>query len=674
MKKVMLLIMFMVISVVVINPVIAKSTASSEYIFNRAPLAEKEYTQLNLGAIKPDGWLKLQLETMAKGMTGHLDELYPEVVGERNGWLGGDGDGWERGPYWIDGLLPLAHILEDEELLAKVKPWVEWTLNNQAEDGYMGPIPFETPQSHEPGLQKDRRRDWWPKMVMLKILMQHYSATGDERVIECFRKYFKYQMKQLPKDNLGKWSFWANRRGGDNLLAVLWLYNITGEEWLLELGQLIHEQTLQYTDIFLEGVMVPLERNSEGNSGRPSFHCVNLAQGIKEPIVYYQIDPAEKHLKAIEKAFSDIERFHGQPHGLYGGDEGMHGRRLTRGSELCSCVEMMYSLEKMFEVTANTEFADKLEMLAYNILPSQVSDDYMKRQYFSQSNQISITKADRDFFDGGGERNVMGLLEGFPCCTCNLHQGWPKFVQHMWMASKDNGLLAVAYGPSTVTAKVANGQEVTIREVTDYPFKETVNFKVTTDKVVKFPFDLRIPNWCNGATIKINGNSQDLDLKSGKIVTLNRRWKNGDTVELTLPMQLKTKRWIQNSASVELGPLVFALKLNENWVEKGSFREVTTTDEWNIALIENDLREGFKNFEVIRNDDITMTPWKLETAPVVIKAKGTQHPHWHKLGVQAGPVPWSPKGIGSQKSEHEIELIPYGCSTLRISGFPTVWR
>ena len=145
---------------------------NTNYLQNRAPLKTNPYLELPLGSIKPAGWLLEQLERMRDGMTGHLDEIYPEVMGPRNGWLGGDGDGWERGPYWIDGLLPLAYILNDETLKAKVQPWIEWTLNNQADNGYLGPIPFEVEPEYEPGLQRGMRKDWWPKMVMLKILQQ----------------------------------------------------------------------------------------------------------------------------------------------------------------------------------------------------------------------------------------------------------------------------------------------------------------------------------------------------------------------------------------------------------------------------------------------------------------------------------------------------------------------
>ena len=104
----------------------AAATAAAPYANNRAPLREKPFVKLPLGAIRAEGWLRDQLQRQADGLTGHLDSVYPEVMGPRNGWLGGDGDVWERGPYWIDGLLPLAYILGDERLISKDPPWVEW--------------------------------------------------------------------------------------------------------------------------------------------------------------------------------------------------------------------------------------------------------------------------------------------------------------------------------------------------------------------------------------------------------------------------------------------------------------------------------------------------------------------------------------------------------------------
>jgi rhamnogalacturonyl hydrolase YesR len=154
------------------------------------PLHPKAFGELSLGAIQPTGWLRIQLERMRDGLTGSLDDRYAAVVGPRNGWRGGDGDGWERGPYWLDGLVPLAYILNDERLLAKAKPWIEWTLTQQEPSGYIGPKLFAREPPLELGIQKTPRQDWWPRMVMLKVLQQYYSATGDRRVVDVLLKYF----------------------------------------------------------------------------------------------------------------------------------------------------------------------------------------------------------------------------------------------------------------------------------------------------------------------------------------------------------------------------------------------------------------------------------------------------------------------------------------------------
>ena len=229
-------------------------------------------------------------------------------------------------------------------------------------------------------------------MVMLKILQQYYNATGDERVINVLTEYFKYQLRELPERPLDDLTFWANRRGADNLQVVYWLYNITGDEFLIELGDLIHKQTFPWSTVFLNDQkptdsVAPYwffemkgypfdstEINNTSVSQIGSIHTVNFAQGLKQPIIRYQKEPDQKYIEATKKALEDIETYHGQPQGLYAGDEPLHGTSPVQGSEFCSISEEMFSLESILKITGDMQFADLLEKIAYNALPTQASD------------------------------------------------------------------------------------------------------------------------------------------------------------------------------------------------------------------------------------------------------------------------------------------------------------
>ena len=648
----------------------AESTAqrNSFYITNQKPLVAEPYTALPLGAIKPEGMLLKMLEIQRDGLTGDLDSVYEVVCGPNNGWLGGTGDGWERGPYWLDGLVPLAYLLDDENLKAKAQKWIEWSIANQREDGYFGPKPLPEGYEKIPGTQQENREDWWPKMVMLKVLQQYYMATNDERVIKLMTGYFRYQLKMLPKYELGHWTFWGNRRGGDNLAIVYWLYNITKEKYLLDLAKLIHKQTYDWTDIYSGNII-------RSTSPLPHLHCVNVAQGLKEPIIYYQQEPEEKYLAAVKKGLESLREVHGFVNGMYGADEMMHGNDPTQGSEFCSAIEMMYSFESILPICGDVYYADYLEKIAYNVLPTQHNDDFTCKQYFQQANQVLLTDEDRNFFNDDNARIVYGVLTGYPCCTCNMHQGWPKFIQNLWYATAENGLAAMVYGPSNVTAKVGDGTDVKFTEKTNYPFCDKIEFNFESEKSVQFALQLRIPDWCKNPSIKVNGESISVEAENN-IAKIDRKWQNGDNVELVLPMEFRTSVWAENAMGIERGPLVYALKVKEKWQEvktsqwQNTFFEVMPASPWNYGLTANTFKN--KEFAIEERGAVADMPWNLENAPISVKIKAYQIQEWEMYHHSAGKVPLRAEVSKAENPAQEVELIPYGCTTLRISQFPVV--
>jgi DUF1680 family protein len=371
-------------------------------------------------------------------------------------------------------------------------------------------------------------------------------------------------------------------------------------------------------------------------------------------------------------------------HGLYGGDEALHGNNPTQGSELCSAVEMMFSLENALEITGDLTYADRLERIAFNALPSQVSDDFLSRQYFQQANQVMITRHIRNYDQNHGGTDVCyGLLSGYPCCTSNMHQGWPKFTQNLWYTTADRGVAALVYSPSEVDVKVANGTEISFKEETNYPFEEAVKFTLSVNKVksVSFPFHLRIPEWCKKGVIKINGKVFQ-EASGNQVVKINREWKTGDVVELELPMHFNTQKWYENSRSVERGPLVYALKIGEEVkkvindkdpIEFGDhYFEVRPTTPWNYGLIDVPASKLEESFTVEKKSSISNFPWNLENAPVVLKTKAKRIPSWQLYNDMTGPIPYSITSNLETGSEEEIVLVPYGCTQLRIAQFPVV--
>ena len=621
-------------------------------IKNRAPLTPNVFYLLPLGSVRPTGWLLDQLQIQANGLSGHLDETWADV-GNNSGWLGGTGESWERGPYFLDGLIPLAYLLDDARLKAKAQRFVDWTLTNQAASGMIGPT---------------SNNDWWPRMVMLKVLTQYQEASGDPRVIPALMRYFAYQLQTLPTRPLRDW---GKFRWQDNAMSVLWLYNRTADPKLLDLARMLHKQGFDWQTEFAdfkhtqpvtaESIKIN-EANGLGDLAL-STHGVNNGQAIKASPIWSIISGKEADRRAVHQQLDALDRYHGLPNGMFSCDEHFAGRNPSQGSELCTVVETMFSLEQSLAILGDAELGDRLERIAFNALPGAFTDDMWAHQYNQEANQVECSLHTKPWTTDGPESNLYGLEPHFGCCAANFHQGWPKFATSLWMASHDDGLVAACYSPCDLHTRVRE-TAIHLSEDTQYPFRETVRININPEKPIAFPLRLRIPSWAEGATIRINGKPQPAP-STGSFAKLDRTWNGGDIVELLLPMKPKAVRGFNDSISIDRGPIVFSFPIGESWVklrDRGMTADwqVFPASQWNYALTTHDL--------AVKEHPIEQKIFTLKGAPVTLQVSARKLVNWRAVDGVAELVPQSP--VTSSEPTESITLVPYAAAKLRITAFP----
>ncbi|HUZ58590.1 MAG TPA: beta-L-arabinofuranosidase domain-containing protein [Hanamia sp.] len=657
----------------------ATTSINSYYVSNKKPLEPLVFIKLPVGTIKPGGWILKYLELQRDGLTGKLGEISAWLVKKNNAWFSGTGKGdhgWEEVPYWLKGYGDMGYILNDKSIINETRSWLEKVFESQRPDGFFGP--GEVVRNKENKIIKVP--DLWPNMIMLWCLQSYYEYSNDARVISLMTNYFKWQ-STVPDSILLK-TYWENSRGGDNLYSIYWLYDHTGEKWLLDLGTKIFRNTANWD-----------QRNN-----LPNWHNVNIAQSFREPATYYMQTKDSTLLNATYNDFHLVRNIYGQvPGGMFGADEDARkGYTDPRQAvETCGMVEQMSSDEILSGITGDPMWADNCEDVAFNTYPAAVMANFRGLRYLTAPNMVvSDNKNHSPGIENAGPFLTMNPFSS-RCCQHNHSQGWPYYEEHLWMATPDNGIAAMMYNSSEVNVKVGNrsGHTVTLKQTTHYPFDENIKIEVNTSSPVSFPLYLRIPRWCNDAKVMMNGNVVNVNATPGSYIRLENKWKQGDVIELTLPMHLTLRLWTENKNSVSLnyGPLTFSLKIKEYYKKINSEESAISDSKWQPDVdeakwpayniypasmwnygLELNSKSLSEQFEIIKKTwPGSNFPFDQKDVPIMIKAKGKLIPEWtlDKYGL-CGLLPQSPVDVHT--NEETIELIPMGAARLRISAFPVV--
>ncbi|HTL18705.1 MAG TPA: beta-L-arabinofuranosidase domain-containing protein, partial [Patescibacteria group bacterium] len=411
-------------------------------------------------------------------------------------------------------------------------------------------------------------------------------------------------------------------------------------------------------------------------------HNVNIAQGFREPGVYYQQARDGKYLQAAERNYETVMETYGQfPGGGFGGDENCRPGYTDprQGFETCGIVEFMHSFEMLLKISGDPVWADRCEELAFNSLPAASTPDLKGLHYLTCANQVQLDMKNKaPEIDNGGNMFAYSPFEVYRCCQHNVSHGWPYYAEETWLGTADHGLCASLYCVSQVSAKVADGSTVQVSETTDYPFGETVHFRISTEEPIRFPLYLRVPRWCSEARVKVNGKTARVKAAPLRYIVLDRTWNSGDEVQLELPMRLVARIWEKNknAASIDYGPLTFSLKIGERWQPYGTDSrwpeyEVFPTTAWNYGLVLDQPNPG-KSIKIIRRKGaLPAQPFTPEAAPVELRARAKKIPSWKQdwFGM-VGKLQTSP--VKSDEPVETVTLIPMGAARLRISSFPVI--
>ena len=640
----------------------ANTPINSHYYPNRAPLQAVPFQKLPPRSIKPNGWLLGQLRAQLNGLNGQLWQISDYLVYEQCGWVDPNKSAWEELPYWLKGFTDLALITNDAAALTIANRWIDGILSSQQEDGWFGPNSLRTSLEGGP--------DLWPAMPLLSAFRSLYECTNDGRVIPFLLKYFEFIYKQ-PAEVFHRG--WSDTRWSDNIDSIIWLYNRTiDSEWLVDLIRKIHANSANWINDL------------------PTLHNVNLAQGFREPALYFvAANPVDPTL--IQATYNDYQlimtQFGQFPGGGFAGDENCRtGYGDPRqGIETCGIVEFMHSFQILTRITGDGIWADRCETLAFNSLPAALDPiEARALHYITCANCIVLDNQAKSHGQFSNNWPMLAYKPGvheYRCCAHNHGMGWPYYAEECWLATYDGGLCASLYVSSEVTALVGpdDGTQVTIIEETDYPFDDTIKFRFQLPKSTQFKLYLRMPIWCNKpSTIVLNGETifHEIVAYKSSYIIFDRVWSDNDILAFTIPMNIRTRVWDKNnnSMSVYYGPMTFSLAIAEQYNRIGGTNdwpeyEVIPKSPWNYGLIlsQKDQWQLQKRKNLMRDCSLFTS----DTVPLKIEVQARRIPQWTSDSENVvGLLPVSP--VLSSEPDETILLIPMGAARLRITAFPTI--
>lgn len=620
-----------------------------------------KFEEISPASIQPTGWLQEFLLRQKSGITGHHDVLdYPFNTNLWNGTISRSGDygeqwwRYEQTAYLVDGILRLGYLLHDKALIKEGEDNIEYVLTHIGTNDRLGP----------------ELKTEWPNVVFFRALKAYYLATQNPRVIPALEKhYLSLDPKTLSEAG----------RNITSLEGILWTYEMTGNNKLLALAEKAYEDYNTNNAASKEDLTV-------GRLMSPDtiiMHGVSYMEEAKLPTLLYAYTGKTQYLQAATIAFEKLQEHHMLPDGVPTSNEYLGGKDIMKSHETCDISDYSWSLGYLVMASGNAELADRIEKAIFNAGPGAITKDFKALQYYSSVNQaIATYESDHNNSYKGEAWMAYSPVHTVECCAGNVNRFMPNFAARLFMRDKNGGLVVPFYSPASTDFKIkGTGSVLSVKEITNYPFSDTVFFEMNSKGTAILPFTFRIPAWCKKPELLIDGKPYTQSLKPGSFQTLNLTVKVKSKIMLRFPMHTELIRTAENGLSIQYGPLLFALDIQTKAQKDTAVHKVLLgkhasnpdfpawnfypAADWNYALVLNkdDVETATK---VIRKAN---DKYPFDESPLKIRVPVRKVKEWVLLKERFTPA-LPEAGTYSLGETEFIELVPYGSTCLRISVFP----